>query len=47
MMPPADVGGRGMARRDHARKDHNIFMWGTILVVLMVTGLLLWHYHAV
>jgi type II secretory pathway component PulM len=29
------------------RRDHNMFMWGTIFVVLVVTGLLLWHWHAI
>jgi len=33
--------GVGMVRR----RDHNNFMWGTIFVVLVVTGLLLWHWH--
>ena len=32
-----------MARRQ--RRDHNNFMWGTIFVVLVVTGLLLWRWH--
>jgi len=27
------------------RRDHNNFMWGTIFVVLVVTGLLLWRWH--
>jgi hypothetical protein len=27
------------------RKDHNSFMWGTIFVVLVVSGLLLWRWH--
>jgi hypothetical protein len=31
----------------HQRGDHNAIMWGTIVVVLVVTGLLLWHYHTV
>lgn len=34
-------------RRHHItrKRDHNMFMWGTIFVVLIVTGLLLWHWH--
>lgn len=38
--------GHGEGAWMHRKKDHNMFMWGTILVVLIVTGLLLWHYHA-
>jgi hypothetical protein len=31
----------------HRKGDHNGIMWATILVVVVVTGLLLWRYHTI
>jgi hypothetical protein len=31
----------------HQRADHNGIMWITVLVVVVITGLLLWRYHAI
>jgi hypothetical protein len=37
---------RHKVHRQH-RSDHNGIMWGTILIVVVVTGLLLWRYHTI
>jgi hypothetical protein len=31
----------------HRKSDHNAIMWGTVFVVVAVTGLLLWRYHTI
>jgi len=36
-----------IVHRHQKRGDHNSVMWGTIVIVLVVTGLLLWHYHTI
>jgi hypothetical protein len=37
---------RHKAYRHHRRKsDHNGIMWGAVVVVVIVTGFLLWRYH--
>jgi len=40
-----DDGGAATGGRMARRRDHNNFMWGTIFVVLVVSGLMLWRWH--